>query len=53
MYDILLIHGSGTTGLKYDMTYCWVLKFNTDRQIERVRAYIDTDLLTRAINENK
>jgi uncharacterized protein len=49
----LLIHGSGTTGLKYDMTYCWVLKFNTDRQIERVRAYIDTDLLTRAINENK
>jgi len=40
-------------GLKYDMTYCWVLKFNTDRQIERVRAYIDTDLLTRAINENK
>ena len=41
------------TGLKYDMVYCWILNFNEDRKITRVRAYLDTDLLTRAIAENK
>ena len=55
-------------GLKYDMsvtpqitpnqlltstrTYCWVVKFNEDGMITRVRAYIDTELLTRAMAQN-
>jgi hypothetical protein len=38
-----------TAGLKYDMVYCWIIRFNKERKIDRVRAYLDTDLLTRAI----
>lgn len=39
-------------GLKYDMVYCWIVRFNKDGKIDQVRAYVDTDLLTRAIEEN-
>jgi hypothetical protein len=41
------------TGLKYDMVYCWIIRFNEDRKIDKVRAYLDSDLLTRAIEENR
>ena len=51
-------------GMTYDMTYCWVCTFVDSsgqgegkqgiggRMIGKVRAYIDTDLLTRAIAHN-
>lgn len=39
-------------GLKYDMTYCWVLTFDDNGMIIKVRAYIDTDLLSRAVAQN-
>jgi ketosteroid isomerase-like protein len=42
-----------TSGLTYDMTYCWIVRFNTEKKIVKVRAYLDTELLTRAIEQNK
>ena len=43
-------------GMTYNMTYCWVCSFvETDdgqRKIAKVRAYVDSELLTRAIKEN-
>ena len=39
-------------GTKYDMRYCWVCQFNEEGKISKVRAYIDTELLTRAIERN-
>ncbi|KIW74838.1 hypothetical protein Z517_11608 [Fonsecaea pedrosoi CBS 271.37] len=38
-------------GLPYDMRYCWVCKF-AHGKIVQVRAYLDTDLLTRALQQN-
>jgi ketosteroid isomerase-like protein len=35
------------------MVYCWIIRFNEDRKIDKVRAYLDSDLLTRAIEENR
>ena len=35
------------------MIYCWIMKFVDNRKIKQVRAYLDTDLVTRAIEENK
>ena len=40
-------------GLKYNMVYCWIVTFNEEKKIKKVRAYLDTDLLTRAIEENR
>ena len=34
------------------MTYCWVVRFNEERKIQEVRAYLDTNLLTRAMEQN-
>jgi uncharacterized protein len=38
-------------GLRYDMSYVWVCRFEKGK-IARVRAYLDTDLLNRAMKEN-
>jgi ketosteroid isomerase-like protein len=38
-------------GLEYDMRYVWVCRFEGGK-IVHVRAYLDTDLLTRAMKEN-
>jgi len=41
-------------GMTYDMRYCWVVRFGKESGlIEEVRAYIDTDLLSRAIEQNQ
>jgi ketosteroid isomerase-like protein len=40
-------------GMVYDMRYCWNVRFGKDGIIEQVRAFIDTDLLERAIKENQ
>lgn len=34
------------------MAYCWVARFDSRGKIVQVRAYLDTDLLTRAVGEN-
>lgn len=47
------MYWSNFLGLKYDMTYCWVVKFNQQNKIYQVRAYIDTDLLIRAMEHKK
>lgn len=39
-------------GLTYDMRYCWVIRWQEETMVE-VRAYLDTELLTKAINENQ
>lgn len=44
-------------GLPYDMQYCWTCRFGKDGgpeegKIVEVIAYLDTDLLSRAIAEN-
>jgi len=38
-------------GLRYDMRYVWVCGFEKGK-IVKVRAYLDTDLLNRAMKEN-
>ncbi|KIW28468.1 uncharacterized protein PV07_08130 [Cladophialophora immunda] len=38
-------------GLLYDMRYCWVCKFARGK-IVQVRAYLDTELLTRVMEQN-
>jgi len=38
-------------GLTYDMRYAWVCSFDNGK-IVKVRAYLDTDLLTRAMDQN-
>ena len=40
-------------GRDYTMNYCWVCKFDEKDKIVQVRAYLDTNLLTKAIEENK
>lgn len=40
-------------GMVYDMRYCWNVRFGKDDMIEQVRAFLDTDLLERAIKENQ
>ena len=39
------------SGMEYDMTYCWVVRFDKDEtkeEIVEVRTYLDTGLLERA-----
>ncbi len=40
-------------GMIYDMKYCWVVRYSDEEKIVEARAYIDTDLLRRAIEENR
>ena len=40
-------------GMTYDMKYCWVVRYGQDEKINEARAYIDTDLLNRAIDGNR
>jgi uncharacterized protein len=40
-------------GMDYNMRYCWVCRYGEDEKIHEARAYIDTDLLNRAITEDR
>lgn len=40
-------------GLIYDMKYCWVVKYSMEEKMIEARAYLDTDLLSRAIEQNQ
>ena len=39
-------------GLPYNVDSCWICRFNADHQIVEVRAYFDTELLVRALEQN-
>lgn len=42
------------SGAPYNMTYIWVVGFSKDHsRIERVRAYVDTEVLNRVFRENE
>ena len=44
------------SGLEYNMTYCWVVKFEADDEeleIVEIRTYLDTGLLERAVAAEK
>jgi ketosteroid isomerase-like protein len=49
--ELAAIEAVCKNGLKYDMVYVWVCKFQKGK-IVRVRAYIDSDLLRRAMEQN-
>ncbi|KAH8430253.1 nuclear transport factor 2 family protein [Aspergillus melleus] len=40
-------------GLPFTNEYAWVCEFNDENRIIRIRAYMDTDLVCRAIRENQ
>ncbi|KAL4894497.1 hypothetical protein BDV59DRAFT_200841 [Aspergillus ambiguus] len=40
-------------GLPFSNEYTWICEFNDDNKIIKVRAYMDTDLVTRCIRENQ
>ncbi|KAJ8604201.1 hypothetical protein MRB53_041914 [Persea americana] len=40
-------------GLKFDNTYAWVIKFNEERKIVLVRAYLDSLLVKQALEQNE
>lgn len=40
-------------GLDFDNRYTWVLKFNHERKIVQVHAYLDSELVKRALEENE
>ncbi|KAF7177656.1 hypothetical protein CNMCM7691_006017 [Aspergillus felis] len=39
-------------GLQFTNEYTWVCEFNEENKIIKIRAYMDTDLVSRAIREN-
>lgn len=51
--ELQAIDAKCRNGMTYDMRYCWNVRFGKDGIIEQVRAFLDTDLLTRAIKENQ
>ena len=40
-------------GLAFDNTYAWVCRFDQPGKIVEVRAYLDSELVKRAIEENE
>ncbi|KAJ7705514.1 ketosteroid isomerase-like protein, partial [Mycena rosella] len=40
-------------GLDFDNRYAWVVKFNLERKIVQVHAYLDSELVKRALEENE
>ena len=51
--ELAAIDAKCQSGMTYDMKYCWVVKYGNDEKIVEARAYIDTDLLNRAIEQNR
>ncbi|KAF2770836.1 hypothetical protein EJ03DRAFT_326170 [Teratosphaeria nubilosa] len=45
-------HSECLNGLPYDQDYAWVMRFNEEGIIVHVRAYLDSALVQRAIEEN-
>lgn len=51
--ELEAIDATCKNGMTYDMRYCWIVRFGGSGKIDKVRAYLDTDLLARAIEQNK
>lgn len=45
-------HATARNGMRFDNRYCWVLRFK-DGKIVEVRAYLDSALVQRLIDENQ
>jgi uncharacterized protein len=63
--DVLCVHGDGDfvvvehsgrnampDGRSYDNNYCWIFRFK-DRQIQEVREYMDTQLVTETFGPDR
>ncbi|WP_422378030.1 nuclear transport factor 2 family protein [Roseibium sp.] len=44
---------TANNGKPFDNTYCWVCTFDRDGRIAKVRAYLDSALVARLIEENE
>lgn len=44
-------HATATNGMRFDNHYCWVVRFE-DVEIVEVRAYLDSALVQKLIDEN-
>jgi hypothetical protein len=44
-------HAIAKSGLKFDNKYCWLVRFADDKIVE-VRAYLDSALVQRVLDEN-
>ncbi|KAI9800039.1 MAG: hypothetical protein M1833_003568 [Piccolia ochrophora] len=49
----LIAKGTAKNGLPFDNTYAWVTRWNTDERIVQVRAYLDSELVKEAIEQNE
>ncbi len=45
-------HATAANGMRFDNRYCWVVRFDDTRIVE-VRAYLDSALVQRLIDDNK
>jgi len=45
-------HAVAKSGMRFDNRYCWVMRFK-DEMIVEVRAYLDSALVQKLINENE
>ena len=45
-------YATAKSGMRFDNRYCWVIRFN-DEMIEEVRAYLDSALVQKLIDENE
>lgn len=45
-------HATARNGMRFDNRYCWVMRFKDERIVE-VRAYLDSALVQRLIDENE
>jgi ketosteroid isomerase-like protein len=50
--ELAAINSKGQNGMTYDQRYCWIVKYGDDEMVHEARAYLDTDLLTRVIEQN-
>jgi len=44
---------TANNGKPFDNKYCWITKFNEENMIISVRAYVDSALVTKVIEENE
>ena len=44
-------HATATNGMRFDNRYCWLVRFE-DKRIVEVRAYLDSALVQKLIDEN-
>ena len=44
-------HATATNGMRFDNRYCWLVRFEDERIVE-VRAYLDSALVQKLIDEN-